>query len=728
MADSSTNTLSLNVRPDGVGVITYDVPGASVNTLQASFAEQLEAMLSKCEGDDNIKALVLASGKADTWVAGADTRMLSAVKTAAEAEQLSKMAQHGFKRLEEFRKPVVAAIHGAAFGGGLELALACHARVLSDDPKTVVGFPEVKLGVLPAGNGLQRMARMLGLQAALDYGLTGKNMRPAKAAAMGIADKVVARSILIEVAAQRALALADAPSPKGNGRLRARVPFGSKLLTEAAMERNPIGRLVLFRKARDRTRSKTRGHFPAAENIIDVIEAFASKGWDASSELESRLFGERVASETARQLIGIFEATTALKKDRGVEDPKVQPRPVRKVAVLGGGLMGGGITFVTIQNADIPVRVKERDLESLPHAYKQIHELFSDSVHKRQMTQLDSIRKIAMLSGTVDFTGFADTDLVIEAVFEDVELKRKMLQDVEMACKTDTIFASNTSCIPISKIAEKAANPERVVGMHYFSPVHKMPLLEVIRTSKTAPWVVATAVALGKKQGKTAIVVNDGAGFYTSRVLTPLMNEATYLLAEGVCIEDIDSAMRDWGWPVGPITLLDEVGIDIAAHICPILVEALGERMTPPTALQRVVDDNRKGRKNERGFYLYGHAARKKGKGKHVDPSVYCLLGIEPKTRMAPEEIQMRCSLQLINESIRCLGEGIVRSARDGDMAAVLGLGFPPFRGGPFRTVDSMGAPEVLRRIVQYFETVGKRWEPAPLLVEMAKGDKKFYP
>ena len=264
--------------------------------------------------------------------------------------------------------------------------------------------------------------------------------------------------------------------------------------------------------------------------------------------------------------------------------------------------------------------------------------------------------------------------------------------------------------------------------MHYFSPVHKMPLLEVIATKKTAPWVVATAVDLGKKQGKTVIVVNDGVGFYTSRILGPLMNEASYILAEGIKIEDIDGAMRRWGWPVGPVTLLDEVGIDIAAHVGPIMVEAFGERMRPPPTMEKLVADNRKGRKNERGFYLYGEAAKKKGKGKHVDTSVYEVLGIEPKHKMAPEEIQMRCSLQFVNEALRCFGDGILRSPRDGDIGAIFGLGFPPFRGGPFRYVDAVGASEVLKRIEAYHQKLGVRWEPAPVLVEMAKTGKKFHP
>ncbi len=722
MIDQDKKVLSLEVRSDGVAVITYDVPGAPVNTLKASFSEEFAEVLERLESDTSIKAAVIVSGKPDTFVAGADIDMLREVKTASDAERLSRLAQEGFRRLEGLKKPVVAAIHGAALGGGFELALACHGRVLSDDNKTTLAFPEVQLGLLPGSNGLQRLARIVGLQAVLDFGLTGKSLRASKARKLGVADDVVPRPILVQVAAEKALALASGDKGK-----KKKAHVDVQALTALALEKNPLGRKVLFKQARTMALKKSGGHYPAIERIIDVIETYADKGMEASSELENRYFGELCVSETARQLIGIFEATTALKKDTGVDDESVKPRTTRKIAVLGGGLMGGGIAFVSIQNARIPVRMKERDLEGLSRGFKHVHELLSERVKKRQMTRIERTKKLGMLTGTTDFSGFGDTDVVIEAVFEDLALKHRMVTEIEKSCSPETIFASNTSSIPISKIASVAKRPELVVGMHYFSPVQKMPLLEVIRTEKTAPWVVATAVAIGKKQGKTVIVVNDGTGFYTSRILGPLMNEAAYILAEGIPVEDIDGAMRKWGWPVGPITLLDEVGIDIAAHIGPIMVEAFGERMTPPPMFAKLVADDRKGRKNERGFYVYGGKRKKEG-SKQVDQSVYKVLGIEPKNKMAPEEIQMRCSLQFVNEAVRCLGDGILRSARDGDIGAIFGLGFPPFRGGPFRWIDSVGAPEVLRRIEQYHERFGKRWEPAPLLVEMAKSGKRFHP
>jgi 3-hydroxyacyl-CoA dehydrogenase / enoyl-CoA hydratase / 3-hydroxybutyryl-CoA epimerase len=723
--------LTLTVRPDGVAVVVYDVPGETVNTLKASFAADFERIFAEVARDPAVVAAVIISGKPDGFIAGADIDMLKAARTAAEAEALCRTGHAALQKLADLGKPVVAAVHGAALGGGFEVALACHGRVLSDDRKTVFSFPEVQLGLLPGANGLERLAEIVGLQVALDHGLTGKTMRAAKAKSLGVADDVVPVSILLEVAVALAKKLAAAGRPFGR-----RAPKKAKSLqaelTAFALEKNPLGRRLLFRKAREGVRAKTGGHYPAPERIVDVLETWAEKGFAAAREVEAKAFGELVVSSVAHRLIEVFFAQTALKKDTGVADPAVTPRKVEKVEMLGAGLMGAGIAYVTLQ-AGIPVRLKDKDDAALGRGLKYVADILDGDVKRKKLTRLERDQKLALVTGAVDYSGIRSADLVIEAVFEDLAVKHKVLREVEAEAREGFIFASNTSSIPITQIAAAAKHPENVVGMHYFSPVHKMPLLEVIQTKHTAPEVVATAVAVGKKQGKTVIVVNDGTGFYTSRVLGPMMNEASYLLTEGVSVEAIDKALTAWGWPVGPIALLDEVGIDVAAHVGPIMLAAFGERMEPPPTMTKLIADDRKGRKNERGFYLYGAAAKKKGKGKHVDESIYGVLGLAvpragAKPKVAVEEIQMRCSLQFVNEALHCFGEGIVRSARDGDIGAIFGLGFPPFRGGPFRYVDALGASEVLKRIEGYQQRFGKRWTPAPALVERAREGKRFYP
>ena len=333
--------------------------------------------------------------------------------------------------------------------------------------------------------------------------------------------------------------------------------------------------------------------------------------------------------------------------------------------------------------------------------------------------------RFARVSGATDYTGFRNTDVVIEAVFEDLALKHAVIRDIEKLVRDACVIASNTSAIPIARIAEGSSRPEMIVGMHYFSPVHQMPLLEVIRTKTSDPRAVATAVALGRKQGKTVIVVNDGPAFYTTRILFSFLNEAAHLVAEGSSIEAVDGAMVDWGFPVGPFQLMDEIGLDLGAHVGEVTQAAFGERMRPPDAFAALLADGRKGRKNARGFYLYGSAAPRR---KTVDATVYGVLGVTPKPRaFTADEIALRCGLAMVNEALRCHGDGVLRSARDGDVGAIFGVGFPSFRGGPFRYVDVVGASEVLRRTRSLEQRIGARFEPAPLLVAMARSGKRFY-
>jgi 3-hydroxyacyl-CoA dehydrogenase / enoyl-CoA hydratase / 3-hydroxybutyryl-CoA epimerase len=729
--------LSLEVRSDGVAVITYDVPGEAVNTLQATFAKDFEAVIGAIARDKAVRAAILVSGKPDTWIAGADLEMIQNVSTAAAARAVVRAGHQAIERLAKSSKPIVAAVHGAALGGGFEVALACQGRVLSDDKKTVLGLPEVQLGLLPGMNGLSRLAEMAGLEVALEHGLTGKTLHRAKARALGIADDLVPAAILREAAAGLALALAEGRAPARRKKLPA-----SQAIASALLEKNAVGRAVMFRKARRELLKKTGGHYPAPERILQVLEVWAKRGFDAARDAEADAFGELAVSDVARRLMEIFFATTALKKDSGVDDASVKPRnldgSVEKIAVLGAGLMGAGIAYVTL-NGGIAVRLKDRDDAALGKGLKYVSDIFDERVKKRQLTRVERDQYLAKLTAATDYSGLKGADIVIEAVFEDIEIKHRVLREVEGHARDGFIFASNTSSIPVTKIAEAARHPENVVGMHYFSPVHRMMLLEVITTTHTSPEVVATAVAVGKKQGKTVIVVRDGAGFYTSRILGPYINEAAWLLTEGVAIETIDDALTAWGWPVGPLTLIDEVGIDVAAHVGATLVAAFGARFEPPPALGKLEADDRKGKKNERGLYLYGESAKKRGpfgasseKRKRADASVYPLLGLplpDPsgKSPVPIEDVQMRCSLQLINEAMHCHGEGILRSARDGDIGAIFGLGFPPFRGGPFRFVDSIGASEALRRIEGYAQRFGERWTPAPVLVELAKSGKRFH-
>lgn len=704
-------TFSLAVRDDGVGVITMDVAGESMNVLKASFVDEINALIAEIRSNSRIRGLVIISGKPDSFIAGADITMLDSCKTAQEATAIARLGQQVFSELEALSVPLIAAIHGPCLGGGLELALACHGRVASSDGKTVLGLPEVQLGLLPGSGGTQRLPRLIGLQKALDMILTGKQLRASQAKKVGLVDAVVPASILLDAAVK--MALAGKPQRKP-----VKLPFVSQLL-----EYTSLGRGVLFSQAGKQTLAKTQGHYPAPMAILEVVKAGVHSGMEYGLKLEAERFGELCMTAVSANLRQLFFATTQMKKESGAGDAK--PRKVRKAAVLGGGLMGGGIANVTAGKANVPVRIKDINQQGISNALKYSYSLLDKKLKKRFISKTELQKQMALLTGTTDYRGFHDVDIVVEAVFEDLALKQQMVQDIEQHAHENTIFASNTSSLPIGKIAQAAKRPENVIGLHYFSPVDKMPLVEVIAHDKTSPETIATTVAFARKQGKTPIVVKDGAGFYVNRILALYMNEAAQLLLEGEPVDVLDKALVKFGFPVGPITLLDEVGIDVGAKISPILQAELGDRFQAPAAFDKLLADGRKGKKVAKGFYLYGPAA-KKGK-KQVDDSVYSLLGIQPRGRLSSQEISKRTMVQMLNEAVRCLEEGIIASARDGDIGAIFGIGFPPFLGGPFRYIDSLGAGQLVADLRRYEAQHGSRFAPSPLLLKMAEEGKTFY-
>jgi 3-hydroxyacyl-CoA dehydrogenase/enoyl-CoA hydratase/3-hydroxybutyryl-CoA epimerase len=714
---------------DGIGVLTFDLPGEPVNTLSVALAEEFYQALAQLERDEGARGAVLISGKPDSFIAGADIEQLLAARTAADAEAMSREGQEFFNRLERLRIPVVAAIHGACLGGGLEATLACAYRIATDHPKTILALPEVQLGLIPGAGGTQRLPRLIGLQDALTMILEGRNVRAKRALQLGLVDELVHPAILRDVALRRARELADATRKRRTGP-------GRRGPRRVLLETNMIGRSIIFRQARRMVLKKTRGHYPAPLTALDVVEAGFERGFEAGLREEAHRFGELTQSPVAKELMFLFFAATALKKDPGVDEPAPEPRPVSKLAVLGAGFMGAGITSVAVQQG-IPVRMKDTDPARIGAGLAAVRDVLKERLDKRQITPLEFDDMMVLASGTIDYTGFGNADVVIEAVFEDLALKRRVLREVERLIPDRAVYASNTSTIPIARIAEAATRPERVLGMHFFSPVHRMPLLEVVVTPKTDREAAVTAAAFGKRLGKTVIVVNDGPGFYTTRALSAYMNEAGRLLDEGAAVDAIDEALVRFGFPVGPITLLDEVGLDVGGKVGLVLAEAFGPRMAPPESMRRVVESGRTGRKGRKGFYLYD-AEGTKG---DVDRSIYELVGppgghragaantrAEDQRRIPEDEIVQRCVLAMVNEAARCLEEGVLRGARDGDVGAVFGIGFPPFRGGPFRYVDAVGADTVVRELDALYGRFAPRFEPAELLVAMARARRRFYP
>ncbi len=728
MTDLTLTHIQFDVDADGVATALLDKKGEPFNSLGPDLATDFFSVVDHVEGNPDIKALVIGSAKKDNFLSGADIRWLRSIDDADNAMELMRHAHDGFLRLEKLTtdhgKPVVAAIHGACLGGGLELALACSMRIASnDEKKTQLGQPEVQLGLIPGAGGTQRRPRVIGVAAALDLILTGRSVRPYKAMKIGLIDEACPQEVLLDVAKKRALEAAlnpAQPEEQSNTIGRLRSFLAPSHLQQLALEENPVGRRVLFSKAEEKMLEQTNGNYPAPPAALRAIKAGIEHGLDVGYATELEEFKNLIVSSEAKALMSIFFATQDLKRDSGI-DSEAAAAAVNKTAVLGGGLMGGGIAAVNTTKAKVPTRIKEVDVAGVGRGLAYVGKEVAKQVKRRRLKQRQADKLMHLVTGTTDWSGFGNVDLVIEAVFEDLELKRSMVEQVEAVTGPTTIFASNTSSIPITLIAEGAQRPENVIGMHYFSPVEKMPLLEIIVTKQTADWVTATAVAFGKRQGKTVIVVNDGTGFYTSRIIAPYMNEVGWLLDEGISIDDIDAAMVDWGFPVGPVQLTDEVGIDVGAKVGKVMVKAFGDRLATPGGFERLLADERHGRKNNRGFYLY-----EDGERKGVDESVYAVLETPERTTMDRGEIQDRLALQMVNEAALCLEEGILRSARDGDIGAIFGLGFPPFTGGPFTYVDRVGAATIVDKLERFAKLHGDRYHPAQILKDHAATDKPF--
>ena len=724
----SNDFLSIEKNANGVCTIWLDQKNEKINKIGPNLVGMFEEIFNDLEKDDSIKAFVLTSKKKD-FIAGADIDAFKFVKKEGDWKPISRKGHEILSRLEKSKKPIVAAIHGNALGGGLEVALACHARIISNDKSSKLSFPEVKLGLLPGAGGTQRLPRLVGLQAALDMMLTGKNVFAYPALKMGLVDKVVHVSSLQNAAQKFALELVGKPIKRERNEInldtvKAGFPALQKALTGLVLEA-PLVNKIVFDQAKKMVDKQTHGNYPAPYKIMECVEIGWNQGLEKGYEAEVNKFEELLLSPESKQLINIFFAMTDKKKNPYGEE---NVKEVHRLGMIGAGFMGAGIAEVSM-NDNIHVLLKDINQDMIDSAFRTIYEDNNKRVQKKAMTKIELEEKMALLSGSLNYEDLDNQEIIIEAVFEDLKLKQNILKDVEANAKPNTIFASNTSALPIKNIAANAKHPELVIGMHYFSPVPKMPLLEIVKTDKTADWVIATCYDVGVRQGKTVIVVDDGPGFYTTRILAPLMNEAQLLLDEGGDILQIDKELNLFGFPVGPITLADEVGIDVGAHIMSgeLMQELLSTRptFTVSKTLLEISKAGYKGRKNKKGFYKYDE----KGKKMYgqVDAQIYSFYGGNARKKFDAKDIQMRCAMAMVNEAALCLQEGIIENPLDGDIGAVFGLGFPPFRGGPFRYVDSIGAQNAVDILNDLTARFGDRFKPAQILLDKAKQNDTFY-
>jgi 3-hydroxyacyl-CoA dehydrogenase/enoyl-CoA hydratase/3-hydroxybutyryl-CoA epimerase len=560
----------------------------------------------------------------------------------------------------------------------------------------------------------QRLPRLVGLRPALDMILAGRSVRPTRALRMGLVDEVVPQAILRSVATGAAERLASGwrPARRTN---RGGLAF--------LLDRNPIGRWLVFGQAGRQVRKRTGGHYPAPLAAIEVIRYGLAHGHAEGLAREAERFGELAVGGVSRRLVQIFKLTTALKRDTWA-DIESDIITVERLGVVGAGFMGAAIAGVAALRAGVDVRLRDTDWDRVARGIASARGLLDQALRRRRLDRYEHYRRLSLLSGTPDGAGFGRRDLVIEAVFEDVGVKRGAIADLARIVGGRCVFASNTSTLPIGRLQEGASRPERVVGMHFFSPVDRMPLLEVIPGPATAEWATATAVRFGRRLGKTVIVVRDSPGFWVNRILAPYLNEAGWLLEDGASIDVVDRAMTTFGFPVGPLALLDEVGLDVAAKGADVLHEAFGARFDPAPAVGRLVADGRIGRKSGRGFYRY-----EPGKTRQADESVRDVIRSRGATRgPSPAETERRLLLAMLNEAAHAMADGVVGSPGDGDIGAVMGLGFPPFTGGPLRYIDDQGASTVVSELEQYAGRLGPRFSPAGLLVDMARTGQRFFP
>lgn len=691
----------------GIAIITIDAPG-KLNTLGKQSMTELNSIVDKIAATAGIKGVVITSAKPDNFVAGADVHEIQILQHQSQIEiyEASKLGKEVFGKIEALGYPTVAAINGICLGGGTEMVLAFKYRIAANKAK--IGLPEVKLGFIPGWGGCIRLPKLVGLQQALGLIMEGKIVDASKAWKLGLVDETVEPDRLLA----RAKEIAGGAQPKRASR------SPKEILMGLALEANPIGRNVLFKEARKAVKRATKGKYPAPVEALNVIQKSTKLARDKALDLESQVFSRLASTEVSKNLVGIFFAQTESKKmPAGIVDKP----DVKTIGILGAGVMGAGIAQACA-NAGYKVVVKDIEQKFLDKGKGTITSLFDKLVERKKMTQEEANNIINSMVFTTDYSAMADCDLVIEAVLEDLTLKQKALAELDDVIKWKYVFATNTSSLSVSKIAEGSKDPSKVVGLHFFNPVHKMPLVEIVRGAKTSNQAIAAAMTVALKLDKTTVIVGDAPGFVVNRILAPYLREAAILAEEGVPIKDIDRAMKNFGMPMGPMVLLDEIGLDIAAKVIHVMHDALGERMAPPRLMNKIEELKLLGKKGGKGIYTYNE----KGKPDEINPDVQSLITV-PENKKTEGEIQDRLVLLMLNEAVRCLEEKVVEDPAQLDLAMIFGTGFAPFTGGILKYADSEGIEIVYEKLNYLARVIGPRYEPCALLKDMSAQRQPFY-
>ncbi len=709
---SSHPSFQIEITPDNFAIITFDLLNEKVNKFSSIVLNELQSVIQELKSKSSIKGALFRSNKKDIFIAGADIIELSSIKNESEGRKLIEMGQNIFTEWSDLPFPTCAMINGACMGGGLEFSLCFDYRVVSDQPKTVLALPEVKLGIYPAWGGTQRLTRLVGAYYSIENICSGKNIYPKEAYEMGLVDDYSPQDDL----QNRALAVLLMGISDSTWKIKREVL------------RNPLSlsddqSLYTFGLARAYIMGETKGNYPAPIAALDAIQEGSSLPLKDGLQKEIEKVLPLITSDVAQNLMNIFFMSEELKKVRGSDVQGINPGEIKQVAVLGAGIMGGGIATANIYK-DIPVIMKDVAEDRIKIGFDQAIDILGDRVKKNRMEQKEMDYKMALISGTLSDKPFQTVDLIIEAIIEDEKIKSQVFKSIQEYVRDNTIIASNTSTISIDKLSESVKHPENFIGLHFFNPVHKMPLVEVIRGKKTSDQTTVTVVNYAKKLGKTPIVVRNGSGFLVNRLLLPYLNEACQLLMEGVGLSNIEKVITRFGMPMGPFTLLDVVGIDTAKKAGEVLVNAFPDRIKQSEVLNALNKNNRWGQKNGKGFFKYPKGKKKGEPDETLMDSINPL--IKKEKDLSKHEILERMMIPMILEATRVLEDGIASCVRDVDMGMIFGTGFPPFRGGLLRYADSLGISNILK-ICDKYHDLGMRYDPTQMILDMNKSNKTFY-
>lgn len=694
----------VEVDENRIAIVKIDVVGDTLNWLPARFSEELRDVIGTIIYQQ-ARGVIFTSGKPKHFIQGYKTSLLSG-QSQEQLTALSNDLQLVMREINTLKMPVVAVIDGDCFGVGLELALACDYRIAGEATHIRFAMPQIRSGILPFAGGTQRLSRLVGLPHALTMMLSGQKIGVEKAYDIGLVDKLIPSSNLFETA--YALLLNNQVQKIDYKRPLERLKRWRKKLEGTPFIRNKYLAMV-----ENRVWYKAFGNYPA---VTELLELLKEPHFKTGLSLEQQSLAKLMQTEQAQVLIKLKSAERAMKRHYltlgNVQD-------VKQVSILGSGFMGAGIAYLTANNAQIPVRIKDIHPAGIQKALQHCYRLMQKAVENRTISHGHMMQRMNLITGGERLIAAKSTDFVIEAVYEDLHLKQQMVQESEAYYGENTIFATNTSTLAIQEIASVAKRPENVIGFHYFSPVTKRKMVEIIPHALTSEKTVATAIHFAIQQGKVPLLVSDSEGFFINRILTPYLLEAVQCVVEGEAIEFIDRSLQEFGFKIGPLAMIDEIGLDVLVKSNPAMVEKLGTRFTLPESIRLLIDNDRQGRKNRRGFYLYDS----KGQRTQEDKSIYHVMETITANDLEAEQIARRCILRMINEACWCLQDKVIQSTDEGNVASVFGLAFPDFRGGIYAYIEKVGAKEIVRQLHLHTKQYGERFIPCDWLLKQAEAE-----